>query len=487
MKTLPLVFRFWGGPQTLAALLALSVTLMATPRAVASAAKASELMEQGVYSEETKGDLDTAMQCYRQVVAEADVGQALGAQAQFRLAVCLEKKKDQAAAKAAFEKLVHDFPKQREWVDRANDHLAGGSDLLPVPWVDGEEQTYDVKLPSGVKISALRYSVAAVHGDGPKAWRFGYRMGSQLSWTEVDATSLKPIHSLIKSMDYGEIDTTFAAGRIVLRTKGKNEPFEKEISGRVFENDSVLQLIRCLPLAAGYRTTLPVFSSPVHDVLPLKLKVSGPEKVQVPAGTFDCFKVEMNIKQTCWYSADAHRYLVKIQFPRDSWELASVTRSDGKERVLYRDPVFGFTFTAPAGTVWFRSEAADDTRTSSIVVFDPDSLAWVGVQERSLHDVDAAKRVSLRAFANYQIGELAKAWKSFAVRPGSWAEVTVSGCPAVSCVADAVGVVNSRRIVPMVFAFVGEHSVAFEGASPEEDLAAYQPRFDAIVASFKDK
>jgi len=298
MKTLPLVFRFWGGPQTLAALLALSVTLMATPRAVASAAKASELMEQGVYSEETKGDLDTAMQCYRQVVAEADVGQALGAQAQFRLAVCLEKKKDQAAAKAAFEKLVHDFPKQREWVDRANDHLAGGSDLLPVPWVDGEEQTYDVKLPSGVKISALRYSVAAVQGDGPKAWRFGYRMGSQLSWTEVDAVSLKPIHSLIKSMDYGEIDTTFAAGRIVLRTKGKNEPFEKEISGRVFENDSVLQLIRCLPLAAGYRTTLPVFSSPVHDVLPLKLKVSGPEKVQ--AGTIDSFKVEMNNKQTCW-------------------------------------------------------------------------------------------------------------------------------------------------------------------------------------------
>src|SRR3954471_13376834 len=51
----------------------------------APAASPSELLEKGVYSEETKGDLDAALQLYQQVISEAKGGQELAAQAQYRL------------------------------------------------------------------------------------------------------------------------------------------------------------------------------------------------------------------------------------------------------------------------------------------------------------------------------------------------------------------------------------------------------------------
>src|SRR5438309_11081005 len=78
------------------------------------AASPSELLEKGIYSEETKGDLDAAMKLYHQIVAEGKEGQAVAAQAQYRLGVCYYKKKNYTEATAAFEKLVKDYPEQKE-------------------------------------------------------------------------------------------------------------------------------------------------------------------------------------------------------------------------------------------------------------------------------------------------------------------------------------------------------------------------------------
>lgn len=75
-----------------AALLLLIAPMGAMPAARAADGKASELLEKGVYSEETKGDFDAAIQFYQQAIAEVDAGRALGAQAQFRLAMCYDKK-----------------------------------------------------------------------------------------------------------------------------------------------------------------------------------------------------------------------------------------------------------------------------------------------------------------------------------------------------------------------------------------------------------
>src|SRR5882672_7222546 len=71
----------------------------------AGAATLSDLLEQGIYAEETKGGLDAAIKTYQEIVTDNKAGQRVAAQAQYRLASCLHKKRDYAAATAAFEKL----------------------------------------------------------------------------------------------------------------------------------------------------------------------------------------------------------------------------------------------------------------------------------------------------------------------------------------------------------------------------------------------
>ncbi len=89
----------------------------------ASAARAqspAELLEKAIYAEETVGDLDQAIEIYRQVVTDTKAAEAAAAQAQFRLGQCLLKQNKNDEAMAAFKKVIQDYPDQADWVARAS-------------------------------------------------------------------------------------------------------------------------------------------------------------------------------------------------------------------------------------------------------------------------------------------------------------------------------------------------------------------------------
>ena len=71
--------------------------------------------------------------------------------------------------------------------------------------------------------------------------------------------------------------------------------------------------LSCLPLAEGYTTTYRNFDVQQQKVKLMQLKVMGVEKVTVPAGTFDAYKVEItsadggNDKETLWVARDTHK------------------------------------------------------------------------------------------------------------------------------------------------------------------------------------
>ncbi len=52
-------------------------------------------------------------------------------------------------------------------------------------------------------------------------------------------------------------------------------------------------MVASLPLAPGYKTTLRTFDILSQAVKVMTVEVVGVEKVTVPAGTFDVFKVEL--------------------------------------------------------------------------------------------------------------------------------------------------------------------------------------------------
>src|SRR2546421_1028 len=105
-------------------ILALGMTIPA--HAQTAPASPSELLEKGIYNEETKGDIDSAIAIYQQLLAEHDANRSLAAEAEFRLGQCLFKKNRTQEATAAFQKLIHDFPNETNLIAKAREYLPSG-------------------------------------------------------------------------------------------------------------------------------------------------------------------------------------------------------------------------------------------------------------------------------------------------------------------------------------------------------------------------
>jgi tetratricopeptide (TPR) repeat protein len=300
-------YSFWPRRTTNLALALSTATLLATA-AAARAESPSDTLEQGIYSEETKGDLDAAMQLYQKVITQAKADQALAAQAQYHLGVCYYKKKDYTGANAAFDSLVKDYPEQTNIVALARKYLAGASVLQPAPWTDGEVMRLDVKLEGGIKIGVAEYTANAGETNGQKIWRFTSHIdaaGNQsVSSVEVDAATLNPLHSRWKHTLLGEVDAVYYPDHVDLKRTDQDEVKKFNFDGSIIDNEEALEWARCLPLADGYKASQLFMASLGAKLIPIKLTITGPEQIQVPAGAYSCYKIELNIRQTLWVSAD---------------------------------------------------------------------------------------------------------------------------------------------------------------------------------------
>jgi tetratricopeptide (TPR) repeat protein len=91
----------------------LAVCITITP---SLAQTTTELLQKGIYTQETEGNLDNAILIYRQIVNSAPSQRDLAAQAQFRLAQALLQKGDLTSAAQEFDKLARDYSDYRNLV-----------------------------------------------------------------------------------------------------------------------------------------------------------------------------------------------------------------------------------------------------------------------------------------------------------------------------------------------------------------------------------
>jgi len=91
----------------------LAAVLAAFPCA---AQTASELLQKGIFAQETQGNLDSAIQLFRQAVGSAGTQRDIAAQAQYRLAQALLRKGDTGNAALEMDRLAREFPDQRELI-----------------------------------------------------------------------------------------------------------------------------------------------------------------------------------------------------------------------------------------------------------------------------------------------------------------------------------------------------------------------------------
>jgi hypothetical protein len=476
-----------------AALFLLAITGLLTTAQMATAASPSELLEQGIYSEETKGDVDAALKLYQQVVTEAKAGQTVAAQAQYRLGVCFYKKKNYTEANAAFQKLVKDYADQKDLIALANEYLANAMPLMPAPWVDGEEMQLDIKFPTGYKIGSACYRVNAGETNGQKIWRLQSQLFAttqQSSRMEVEADSFKPLHCRWRISLIGAVDVTYSPGYAELKTLGKDGVSKIDLNGVVYDNEEVVQLMRRLPLASGYKTLLRIFTGlGGGNVLSLEAKVTAQEKVEVPAGSFDCFKVELSmVRQSFWYSTDAHHYLVKFEGGGVIGALTTVAQHKAGEPLQYQDPAFGFSLATPADWLFHRADNRDNKDRARVVVLDPDSIGTSIVSVGSRKVLWPEAQESLRTWADKEIaeGEGSKTLKELQIRPDSWKDRTVAGKPGLSLIGDFVEG-SEKKIGYAVFTFGDNNAATFVLLCQAKDFEAFRPKFEAIIDSYKEK
>ena len=99
----------------LAALAAVAVLLLAT---VGSAQTAAELLQKGIYTQQTAGNTDGAIEIYRQVIGMAGGDRATAARAQMQLVSAFLQKGDMAGASREFSTLAIRYSDQRELIAR---------------------------------------------------------------------------------------------------------------------------------------------------------------------------------------------------------------------------------------------------------------------------------------------------------------------------------------------------------------------------------
>lgn len=471
------------------ALLAASLTLQPNA-AVAQSTSPSELLEKGIYAEETKGDIESAITIYQQLVNEAKASQSLAAKAQLRLGQCLLKKNRRNEAVAAFEKLIRDFPNEKEIVAKAREHLPAELALAPVPWVDGERLQMTLSLPTGLDIGTMELRADLVEAGDRQAWRVGRRMsgsGDMLSSVDVDPERFQPLASYWKHTLLGTASAVFKPGEIEIRREGGTEPATIRTDKAVFDNEEVMHIIRRLPLATGYKTTLPVITTLGGGaILAIGVDVPKKETVETPAGTFDCFKVALDVAQTFWISDDEHRYLVKFEAGGALAHLASIAQRKLGAPVPFRDDKLGVTLTTPPDWVIHLRTQGKSKDKPVIYLLDPAANAeHAGLHLVPTDSLPAAARQSVRALADHDLREnIQKEVKDVKVRPNSWKPYSVAGRQGVSFVADYTER-DKPKVIFALYAIGARTCENFVLACPADKLDELQKEFDQIIASYR--
>lgn len=469
---------------------------------------ASDLLQKGIYLQETVGDLDGAIKVYQQIIQMADGSRASAAQAVYRLGLCLQKKGRQAEADKTFQDLIAKYPDQGEVVSKARAFVASTAQpkLLPAPWKDGEVLELFQKLPSGMVGLVKRYSIASSKNN-PGHWLLEDNtlspMAQMVQWVpqwqtrvEVDKETMTPISTWMNMM--GDSQITYQASQARVEEKGK-DPRIVVLDGTTWDIEEVWALLRRLPLAPDYKTTLP-FLGPTGLVLKVEFAVTGADDVKTPAGTFHCYRVVADaLRQAFFISTDDLRYLVKIEMPVGSVELERVLQGAAAGPVAYKDDALGFSLSAPEGwQVYNYDSGKADSALANLV--DPDSLVSIilsvntleagypataeGMRERIQKEID--KGGDLRQFLTGR-SEKSKVGGS-TVRPDSWQTRQVGGRLAISWLVDFTDMLGNKKTAYTVEIRGDKTRARFtSNLKTDSDLAAFLERFDPIMAGLTIK
>ena len=182
---------------------------------------------------------------------------------------------------------------------------------VPKPVIDLKPETLHYQVQVQVSGQQLAMTMATTIADGGDAWTATETMDTSQG-TVTDKTTIAKSSLIVekRSVKQGSvtIDVSYADNKAVgqVNMNGQTQPIAVDLGGPLFgDSAGGDQSIACLPLKDGYTTTFRNFDLQSQKVRLMQLKVDGVEKVTVPAGTFEAYKVEIATegsadKKTLW-------------------------------------------------------------------------------------------------------------------------------------------------------------------------------------------
>jgi tetratricopeptide (TPR) repeat protein len=461
----------------------------------------SELLEKGIYTEETVGDLDKAIEIYEKIISQAEASRKFVAQAQLRLGKCLLKQGKKKEAEEAFRKLVDRFkdsPDQKELVASARKLLPDEGPklkLLPVPWADGEYLELRIKMGGGLDIGVFILSARSSKVDGREVWHLGLNRNIAvnspnlgLSHVVADRRTFRPISSVFKHSLLGTVAAEYAPKKVTIRSKGDDgkESVKKfDLDGVYYDNEQGWQLFRRLPLADDYKGKVPICATIGSGPMKLDVEVTAKETVEVPAGKFECYKLLVKqVQQTFWISTDAHRYPVKFEAGGVIGVLQSIRQVKPDATVEYADKDLGFSLSAPADWYFIPDKVSAKELSKRLTLVDPGAEGVNTLLVGPLDKLDDEHKASVRAWAEHKIEKSKQAYKNFQVLADSWQERKVAGYPAVSCVAN-FDQGDMKRAQYQVFVLGKSTASRFVARTAADRMDDFRREYDKIIETYK--
>lgn len=156
---------------------------------------------------------------------------------------------------------------------------------------------YDAKIAMGGQSMSL--SVVSEIKDENGTWvaseRISMPQGEAVDSVTLDKTTLQVLKRSVKQGPVA-IDLVFDGGKATgtMAMGGQSKPIASDTGGPIYaDGPSTHAAIAALPLAAGYTATFRNFDIQRQKAVLKQLKVSAPEAVTVPAGTFTAYRVEV--------------------------------------------------------------------------------------------------------------------------------------------------------------------------------------------------
>ncbi|HXF61894.1 MAG TPA: DUF3108 domain-containing protein [Caldilineaceae bacterium] len=169
------------------------------------------------------------------------------------------------------------------------------------PWQDGERSTFRVTDLNGNYAGTARFDLARLDD---QTWNLRREISAQgaqeIVVVDMRLPGLRPTTAtLVRIDDSGaeQVRTTYngSVADLELTNKLDITTYERvNIPSDVRDQRSLLMLLRTLPLAQGYATRLNSFLPVVPLLDRVTISVTDREEVQVPAGSFDAWKVRLD-------------------------------------------------------------------------------------------------------------------------------------------------------------------------------------------------